>query len=588
MNVKVGEVIAVNGTKVSVRLDEDSNRETLFFNGERFRGVSIREYIAIRRGFRDIICMVEGEYLDERKVESGARPDFVRRIDVKPIGHYTNKKFAQGIKYMPMIRDQVFLVSEEVVGNIFGGRVGSRLSIGRLLKEEIEVGLPWQKLFNSHIGIFGNTGSGKSNTLAKLYTVVLNDDTLAIEGKSSFFILDFNGEYTGAQIVSPERKAVYRLSTHGDGTDKFPIHENEFWDSETLSVLFQATRNTQRPFLNRLVDGKKKYDSNVGSLAAHIKATFKRGLASAHPRPDSLDLLRRVAGLIGASVVEDQLQKVSWHSGQQKFYVPSMSGTYFDADGAIYDAVLSECINDLSPGTLDAFDQLIIRAHLQLVNELSIGHVQFDHIQPLIKRMESSVRSLRKVIHVGSVEAPVRMLSVISMRRCNNEVKKVFPLILAKHFYETHKDVAGFPPDRTAHLIIDEAHNILSQQSAREQEGWRDYRLELFEEIVKEGRKFGFFLTVSSQRPADISPTIISQLHNFFIHRLINERDLQLIDNTITTLDSISKSLIPGLAQGSCVATGTAFDVPMLMQVDPLASSQQPDSQDIDLEVLWR
>ena len=132
------------------------------------------------------------------------------------------------------------------------------------------------------------------------------------------------------------------------------------------------------------------------------------------------------------------------------------------------------------------------------------------------------------------------------------------------------------------------AHNILSHQSSREHESWKDYRLELFEEVVKEGRKFGVFITVSSQGPADISPTIVSQLHNFFIHRLVNDRDLFLIDNTISTLDSLSRGLIPNLAQGSCVVTGTAFDVPMLLQVDTLERVRQPDSEDVDLLELWK
>jgi hypothetical protein len=143
------------------------------------------------------------------------------------------------------------------------------------------------------------------------------------------------------------------------------------------------------------------------------------------------------------------------------------------------------------------------------------------------------------------------------------------------------------PPDRTLHLIIDEAHNILSDQSMREFESWKDYRLELFEEIIKEGRKFGIFLTISSQRPADISPTITSQIHNFFIHRLVNDKDLHLIDSSISTLDSISKSLIPNLGKGACVITGTSFDLPIVMQVDLLAREKQPDSEDVDLEVLW-
>ena len=96
------------------------------------------------------------------------------------------------------------------------------------------------------------------------------------------------------------------------------------------------------------------------------------------------------------------------------------------------------------------------------------------------------------------------------------------------------------------------------------------------------------FLTLSSQRPADISSTIVSQLHNFFIHRLVNERDLFLLDNTISTLDSLSRNLIPNLSKGSCIATGTSFDLPIVLQVHRLDIEKQPDSEDVDLEKLWQ
>ncbi|WP_248698160.1 ATP-binding protein [Escherichia coli] len=155
-------------------------------------------------------------------------------------------------------------------------------------------------------------------------------------------------------------------------------------------------------------------------------------------------------------------------------------------------------------------------------------------------------------------------------------------------FYQEHREKVEGKVSSTLHFIIDEAHNILSQQSNREHEIWKDYRLEMFEEIIKEGRKFGMFLTLASQRPADISPTIMSQLHNFFIHRLVNDKDLFLIDNTISTLDRMSKSLIPNLSKGACVVTGTAFDLPIVMQVDYIKEKKsRPASDDVDLAKLW-
>src|SRR5690606_4227108 len=142
---------------------------------------------------------------------------------------------------------------------------------------------------------------------------------------------------------------------------------------------------------------------------------------------------------------------------------------------------------------------------------------------------------------------------VIALGNVNLEMKKTIPLLLAKRIYDEHKRIAG---NRTLNIIIDEAHNILSQESFRESESWKDYRLETFEEIIKEGRKFGVFVTVSSQRPNDISHTITSQAHNYFIHRLINDKDLMTIASAVSYIDRVTEESIPSLPTGTCVFSG--------------------------------
>lgn len=165
----------------------------------------------------------------------------------------------------------------------------------------------------------------------------------------------------------------------------------------------------------------------------------------------------------------------------------------------------------------------------------------------------------------------------------------MIPLLVTKQLYDEHKKKAADETEitKTVHLIIDEAHNILSSQSIREEESWKDYRLEVFEEIIKEGCKFGFYITLASQRPYDISPTIVSQLHNYFIHRLVNEQDLRMIANTVNTLDTVSRNQIPTLAPGQCIITGTSFEMPLLIQVDKLSKKQSPASENADLIKLW-
>ncbi len=594
MSIRIGEVIAVNGVKITLKIYENSNKETLFFKGEKYKGVSIREYISIQRGFRNIICIVEGEYLDESRVETEeGKVEYIRKVDARPIGYLLYKEFKQGIKCMPMIRDPAFLLQEDNILTIYARNASNSFAIGRMLKEDIPIGLPWQKLFNSHIGIFGNTGSGKSNTLAKLYTVLFDQKKDVIGNKSKFVIFDFNGEYTNDQLVSAEYKDVYHLSTQRSDSaagreeieyTKFPLDENEFWNLDTLSLLFQATQNTQKPFLNRLIEGRKKYQDNVSSLNTYVKSKFEAAFCAGECKAATLDLMRGIARLLRHNNLADLLRGISWHTGQSLFF---RNATYFNSNGQAYKEHLSPTIESIDSSTLDAFDQLMLRANLQLISDLISGYVQFEHIQPLLKRIEASLTSLRKIVAIGQPQPERKLLTVISLRNCNNESKKVLPLLLAKHYYNAHKESVSHPPNQTVHFIIDEAHNILSQQSSREHESWKDYRLELFEEIIKEGRKFGVFVTIASQRPADISPTIVSQLHNFFINRLVNDRDLFLIDNTITTLDSLSRGLIPSLAQGCCVVTGTSFDLPMVLQIDRLDKTKQPDSEDVDLEMLW-
>jgi hypothetical protein len=586
MTIKIGEVIAVKGVTVTIRMFEESNKDSFFFSGNKYKGVSIREHLLIQRGFIDIVCIVEGEFLDEKRVEEdGDKRFFTRHIEVKPIGYFKGQDFFEGIKYLPMIKDSASLISEDMIGAIYNRAGDNQFNYGIMLKEELPVYLPWQRLFNTHIGIFGNTGSGKSNTLTKIYTTLLSSRKELMKGKSEFVLLDFNGEYTKDQLIESNHKTVIELNTRDqvDEDKKFPLIDKEFWDVETISILFQATTNTQRPFLRRLIDGRTKFSTEEDSLLKYTKSIFRNVLSSAAPKRDCLDLLRSVAKTVGNDALVAKLKRMQWRSDSDKFW----DGTnFYQADGAAYASQIEADVNGITV-QVDAFDELLLRANIQLCYELLFGYVQYDHIQPLLKRMESYLPSLKKVLAVVGTRPASKILTVISLRRCNQDTKKVIPLLIAKHYYNHHKDSVQNPPDKTFHLIIDEAHNILSEESSRETEIWKDYRLELFEEIIKEGRKFGMFLTISSQRPADISPTIVSQVHNFFIHRLVNERDLFLINNTINTLDKLSKELIPTLPRGACVVTGTSFPLPMVVQVDRLERIKQPDSEDVDLDALW-
>lgn len=589
MSIAVGEVISVKGTNIIVELYEESNKETLFYNGERFSGVSIQEFILIRRGFKDIVARVQGEYLDER-FKDEENNCYIRKVELVPIGYFELDEFHEGIKHLPMIRDIAYLISESQVKSIFG-KPDDSFIVGETLTEEIPVSLPWKKLFNTHIGVFGNTGSGKSNTLTNLYTTLFKNKLDKFRGNSQFVIVDFNGEYTKNQLISEGiNKKVYQLDTRTDDGDRFPLTSDVFWDDELFGILFKATENTQKPFLRRIVSGKNKFKDYPDSLQTYVKSTVESALTSTSQKKEFVDLIYIIAKLAGSKGLELKVKEMGWHGQQSKLYLPN---SYEFLNGGINDntykkhfqnLVQALTINELSP-----FNELMLRINTQLLADLISGFVQFEHIQPLLKRVDASLTALDRVFKVCDEQTESRLLSVISLRKTNQEIKKILPLLLAKFYYGAHKKkvMNQSPPRQTFHLIVDEAHNILSTQSNRENESWKDYRLELFEEIIKEGRKFGFFLTLSSQRPADISPTIMSQLHNFFIHRLVNDRDLKLLENTISSLDGLSQQLIPNLSKGCAVVTGTSFDIPMVVQFNEMGKENRPDSDDIDIGSLW-
>ncbi|HHF9884050.1 ATP-binding protein [Citrobacter sp. FDAARGOS_156] len=586
MSIVVGEVIAVSGVRISLRIFEDSNHETIFYEGVKYRGISLREHVSIQRGFIDIVCLVEGEFLDEKRLATDAEKiHYIRKVDVRPIGYIVDDKFFEGVKYMPMIRDKASLLSEPMVGKIYGTEGKTDFSIGSMLKENVPINLPWTRLFNSHLGIFGNTGSGKSNTLAKLYTTLFNERLHALKHKSQFVIIDFNGEYTEDQLLPAKNKRITVLDSK-KAKHKFKIEAVHFWDVETLSLLFQATTNTQQPFLRRVLSGKEKFKATP--LKRYVEKIFEKVFSTGEAKSDALDLSREIARMIECDSLQDHLKGIIYYNKDK--YFKHTNGTYYNSNGNGFDANIKPIIDEhVNLDGIDQFDELILRCYLQLCSDVVFGYAQYEHIQPVLARAKSSTSALRNVLEIVDVPQPPHLLHVISLKKCKNEIKKILPLLIAKNFYTNHKDAENLksPPSRTLHLIIDEAHNILSEQSTREHEIWKDYRLELFEEIIKEGRKYGVYLTLSSQRPADISPTIVSQIHNFFIHRLVNDRDLMLLDNTISTLDSGSKALIPTLAKGCCVVTGTAFDLPMILKIDPLQKQHRPSSDDVNLEELW-
>ena len=602
----IGHVLSVDGRIVRIRLNKNKNQSHLLYAGKTVKNVSVGGYVKIVKGFVNIIGKVEGESISEEEYfnqEYNKEETKINRIlQVSLFGHFEGGRFKQGIKEMPLIDNECYLLNRDEFSALhqFYKNSDKTITIGSLTEEPSQkIKLDVNSLFASHIGIFGNTGSGKSNTLARIYTELFKeyegDDEF--KNKSDFIIIDFNGEYIGDQMITGD-KTVYKLSTgKKESEKKYPISKENLNKAEVLSVLLEATEKTQKPFLDRVV--RNDYLDDEGAFNSRVIFNIEEICRDVIDKKDKtlregviVELFSRLSSLVsdeskGGIIslkkdIENNLHFFSGTGGTPDYYWSRPVGTNFNNTTPIYDNHLKTGVDSLTFRN-DEFSKLKLKIILNYFHETVKGYSNQEHIGPLIGRMFRKFDMLEKLIEIKEYDEPGN-LAIVCLRDVNIEMKKIIPLVVCKQLYERKKESND---KESLHIIIDEAHNILSIMSQRESETWKDYRLETFEEIIKEGRKFGVFLTIASQRPYDISPTIISQLHNYFIHRLINDNDINAIEKAVAYLDKLSFQTISILSVGSCFVAGLASDIPVKVDIDLLEEAKRPQSGTVDLENVW-
>lgn len=609
----VGKVLSVDGRIVKVRVNKNKNLSHIVYRGEAVKNVSVGSYIKIVKGFIEIIGKVEGEFITEEKYYNknyGKEETKINRIlQISLFGHFENTEFKQGIKEMPLIDNECYLLDREEfnVLHSFYGKGEKTIKIGHLTDEPSQsIALSINKLFASHVGIFGNTGSGKSNTLARIFTELFKEcgNQQGFKENSKFAIIDFNGEYAAEQIISQD-KDIYKLSTGRKQGGKYIIKKTSIKKLEILSVLLEATEKTQKPFLSRALKdwywpGDKDFNQGViFEIEKIFQEILKQSNRNLRLRVFA-EFFNHLENLVNnhseiSKITIDITSHLTWHGKSECYVYTDDAGTQTYSNNDKKENIfkwLKSLIGNLKFKE-DEFSKLRIKIILNFYQETIKGFSNEEHIGPLIGRMFKKFNMLEKLVEIEddtkvSPKETAKNLIIISLKDVNIEMKKIIPLIICKELYDGKKE-GDESRKKSLHIIVDEAHNILSSMSQRESETWKDYRLETFEEIIKEGRKFGVFLTIASQRPYDISPTIISQLHNYFIHRLINENDILAIEKTVAYLDKLSFQSIPILSVGSCFVAGLASDIPVKVDIDFLEDEKQrPMSETINLQKAWK
>ena len=599
---RIGTVYSVDGRVVKVLVDRDKNSSHLVYQGNLIKNVAVGSYVKILKGFESIIGKVESEYVECNKVyneQYNSQEETINRfLIVKLIGHIEADSYRKGLTELPLIANECHLLTNNEFEMIhsFGSKDDIYIEIGSIASDPlVPISIGVNKLFASHIGIFGNTGSGKSYTLAKIYRQLFEKfkNNENFKNNAKFLFYDFNGEYSKEDAII-EGKKIYDLSTNTEaGLDKIPLSDDDMLDENLLCIFANATEKTQRPFIVRCI---KLYYS-IGGELDKFKNYLREQIFSI------LQMSDKVKGDLLIDYVEEILppnkkngidiglrDDFSYHSNAQCYFKKDRS------NGFINFQERPQCIRDLKiyqqvekfSFSNNFIKKFICIMYMRLIYDMLGNRAMNEHIAPAINKLKSNEKNIEKVFDFSNqIDSfwDESNIVVINLCNVNTDMKKLIPLLLTNKLYNEYKKKR----DNKSYLniIVDEAHNILSYQSTRESESWKDYRLEVFEEIIKEGRKFGVFMTIASQRPSDISSTIISQLHNYFIHRLMNERGIQQVNNTISYLDKVSVESLPILSTGVCVLAGELAEMPIIVQIDRIEDKNKPYNETINLIKAW-
>jgi len=601
--LKIGEVNEVQGKTVKAGIYSDKNTEYLNYNGMVIKNVGIGSFVLIRKGFNNIIGKVEGENIkeirekDEEYAKKGTK--IQRNILISILGGLNGEKFIHGLTELPLIGNYVYILEELVIAKIFSFNSPTEtICLGKIIGYDdypFKIGV--QEIVCSHIGIFGNTGSGKSNTLAALYRQIIDKykDNEKFRKNSKFIILDFNGEYGNvffdADKYTLSTKQIFGNNNLTGEIGKYTIQEEDIHSQDFWAIILEATEKTQKPFINRAIRLFKKICEerdffsldNLCELIIKTQAKYN-------------ELKFMIGDIFKAFKLEEEFSKfdnIYNYHGQGKYFYKSTPSTVVDANDIKEDLFNAVDFKANNVYGLPHFEKFEFALKYRYWLDISRNYITKEHIAPLISRANTRCDELSKVFKILPKTDYLREykkqknIEVLSLMNLNLAMKKIVPMLICKIKYSEKKETKKTVLDSTLHFIIDEAHNILSEMSTRESEEWKDYRLESFEEIIKEGRKFGVFLTIASQRPSDISDTIISQLHNYFIHRLVNEEDIQKIRRTVAFADKASNEMIPILPAGGCLVSGLATNFPVLVRIDMLPEGRRPKSENVDIQKVW-
>jgi uncharacterized protein len=581
----------------------------------------------------------------------------LRKMAVSPVGTLCSRRdrqsgnvefdLSRGVSAFPSVGDQVLMPTPDQIAAIVGAKKSDRrVRIGSSpMALDTPIMVDPDKLFGRHLAVLGNTGSGKSCTVAGLIRASLDAAKKAIaeSGKTSvpnarFIVLDPNGEYAKAFQDYGDQLRLFRVPPVS-GTERPLDVPAWLWNGHEWSAVAHAQPGVQRPLLLQGIRELKNGNVEAVPRGAHIRrylenysimlssllasGTYAGNAGMRFACARLLETIASECNTLSADLCEpesNRLAELSTRTSQvisntkQKTndkYFEDFSPTSIESIRDGLNTVASSLPNfsglvGISEDSPRVFDVNLLADHLERV-----AIVQGGNMAGFISTLGLRIRSMLADQRLGSVIArdpPTTFdswlkdylgenaasngpLAVIDLSLVPSEVVQIVVAVLARVVFEalqryrrTEKD--GLPLPTV--LVLEEAHTFVRR--SRDDDGAINATQlcrEAFERIAREGRKFGLGLVLSSQRPSELSPTVLAQCNTFLLHRIVNDADQDLVARLVP--DNVSGLLreLPSLPSRQAILLGWATPIPVLVDIDELPESQRPQSSDPDFWNVW-
>lgn len=653
-SLRIGTVDFVSPDEIKVLLDIEAPEGVALNTGTPRAFPRINGYVLIAADEGYLVAQVEwitierSQYPKRKGMQDFGLVDLpypLRKMSLNPLGCLVNEgrdaegntqyRFKRGVETYPTVGEAVLLPTQTQLRSIVESGDNRKVKIGiSPLAANAEVKVDPDRLFGRHLAVLGNTGSGKSCSVAGLIRWSMDAARKARNGadpNARFIVLDPNGEYANT-FRDMSNVRVYAVEP-GEGIEQLQV-PLWFWNSAEWSAFTQASPKTQRPTLVQALRSVRDGAFVRAMTPSHEMRRYLRTLIN------TLQLERNAGSPWGRFPhSKNFLEKLKkWQVGLES------NDTFTQNENASLDAlrtILDQFISardvqyptyDFTRAEIDELYLLLQQAHSvfggsdidilpidadvprqfngeQLLKSVEATAEQLgvlEYVETMLMRIRTVLSDSRmKVVageesgltlnqwladYIGGNQASNGSVTVIDLSLVPAEVTHIVTSVIARMTLESLQRYRKLNNGKTLPtvLVMEEAHTFIKRYTEDgENQSAAAICCQVFEKIAREGRKFGLGLVLSSQRPSELSPTVLSQCNSYLLHRISNDRDQELVHRLVPdNLRGLLRDL-PSLPSRNAILLGWASELPVLVQMNELNEQHRPKSDDPDFWAVW-